>query len=186
MDNPTLIILIVAVVAIAVGGFWYYLKRRTEQLKGRFGPEYQRALNEFGDRGKAESELERRVKRSNRFAIHDLSPEESNRFAERWRSEQARFVDEPSKAVMQAHGLVNEVMKARGYPVSTEFERNAEDLSADHPVVVQHYRQACDIVARQEHGQVTTEDLRKAMVHYRALFEELLGVRVNQTEEVRR
>ena len=186
MNNPTLIILIVAVVAIAAGGFWFYQRKRSERLKGRFGPEYQRALDEFGDRGKAESELERRVKRSDRFPIHELSPEESSRFAEKWRAEQARFVDNPRQAVNQAHGLVNEVMKARGYPVSAEFERNAEDLSADHPVVVQHYRNACDIVARQERGDVTTEDLRKAMMHYRALFEELLGVRISQTEEVKR
>jgi len=186
MDNTTLIILILAVIVIAAGGFWYYQRRRTEQLKGRFGPEYQRTLNEFGDRRKAEYELERRVKRSNRFKIHDLSSEQSNRFAEKWRAEQARFVDEPRQAVIEAHRLVNEVMKARGYPVSEEFERNAEDLSADHPVVVQHYRMACDIVARQERGNVNTEDLRKAMVHYRALVEELLGVRVSQSEEVRR
>src|SRR6185503_19765613 len=183
MDNPTLIILIVAVVAIAVGGFWYYLKRRTEQLKGRFGPEYQRTLNEFGDRRKAESELERRVKRSNRFEMRDLSSEQRNQFAEKWRAEQARFVDQPPQAIIEAQRLVNEVMKSRGYPVSGEFERNAEDLSADHPVVVQHYRMACDIAARQEIGNVNTEDLRKAMVHYRTLFEELLGVRVSQSEE---
>ena len=107
MENPTLIILIVAVIAIAAGGFWYYQRRRSEQLKGRFGPEYERTLNEIGDRGKAESELERRVKRSKRFNIHDLSPEESNRFAEKWRAEQARFVDEPRQAVIEAHGLVS-------------------------------------------------------------------------------
>lgn len=77
-------------------------------------------------------------------------------------------------------------MRARGYPVSAEFERNVEDLSADHPAVVQHYRMACDIVARQERGNVNTEDLRKAMMHYRALFEGLLGVRISQSEEVRR
>jgi FtsZ-interacting cell division protein ZipA len=186
MDNTTLIILTVAVIAIAAGGFWFYQRRRSERLKGRFGPEYQRTLLEFGDRRKAESELERRVKRSNRFNVHDLSSEERIRFAEKWRAEQARFVDEPRQAIIEAHRLVNEVMKARGYPVSEEFEGNAEDLSADHPVVVQHYRMACDIAARQESGSVNTEDLRKAMVHYRALFEELLGVRVSQSEEVRR
>ena len=186
MDHTALAILIVAIVAIAVAGFWYYQRRRSEQLKGRFGPEYDRAINAFGDRKKAESELERRLKRSDRFQIHDLAAPERDRFAGEWRAQQARFVDEPAEAVRQAHRLVNEVMHARGYPVSAEFTRNAEDLSADHPRVVEHYRMACDVAERQKTGDVTTEDLRKAMMHYRVLFEELLGVRVMHSEEVRR
>jgi hypothetical protein len=169
-----------------VAGFLLYQRRRSQQLRGRFGPEYERAMSEFGDRGKAESELARRVKRSDRFRIHDISPDERDTFAEKWRLAQSRFVDEPGEATAQAHGLVNEVMRARGYPVSEEFERNAVDLSADHPVVVQHYREACMIASRRGQGQVSTEDLRKAMTHYRALFEELLGSRVSETQEVRR
>src|SRR5262249_23083739 len=151
---------------------------RTQQLRGRFGPEYERTVREFGNRRAAEAELQRRVHRTTRYAIRDLPPHERDWFAEQWRIEQARFVDEPGEAVTQVHRLVNEVMKARGYPVSAEFERNAEDVSADHPMVVEHYRLACDIAERHQRGEANTEDLRKAMVNYRALFEELLGARV--------
>jgi len=186
MSQTVLIVLIVAVVAIAAAAFMFYRKQRTGQLRGRFGPEYDRALSEFKDQGKAESELERRLKRSNQFHIHDLTPEERESFASEWRQAQARFVDEPRDAITQAHKLVNNVMKARGYPVSEEFERNAADLSADHPMVVQNYRNACGILAKQERGEASTEDLRKAMMHYRDLFEELLGAHISPTQEVTR
>jgi FtsZ-interacting cell division protein ZipA len=186
MDTTTLIVLVVVVAALAGAAFWYFQKRRSQQLHGRFGPEYDRTVREYGDRRKAESELERREKRVERFHIRSLPREERDRFAEAWRTEQAHFVDEPQQAVSEAHRLVNEVMRARGYPASAEFEENAADLSVEHPQVVQHYRVACDIAGRQERGQANTEDLRNAMVHYRALFEELLGVRVGQSEEVKR
>ena len=186
MSTATGIVLVVAIVVIAGAALWYLQRRRTERLHGHFGPEYDRAINEFGDRRRAETELEKRQKRVERYPIRDLSREERERFADRWRSDQARFVDEPQESLREAHRLVNEVMQARGYPVSAEFERNAADLSVDHPRVVQHYIVACDIALRQDKGQVNTEDLRKAMTHYRALFEELLGARVGQAEEVRR
>ena len=185
MSTTTFIILVIAILAIAGTAFLYFQKRRTEHLHGRFGPEYDRAIDEFGDRQKAESELERRARRVSRFRIRDLSPEQREQFAAAWRADQARFVDEPQLALQQAHDLVTEVMRARGYPVSAEFEQNAADLSVEHPRVVEHYRVACDIAARRDRGEVATEDLRKAMVHYRSLFEDLLGVRVSPTEEVK-
>jgi hypothetical protein len=186
MNTAATIVLVVVIAAIAVAVLWYFQKRRSERLHGRFGPEYDRALAEYGGRRKAESELERREKRIEKFHIRPISRDERERFAEDWRKDQARFVDEPPQAVAQAHKLVNEVMRARGYPVSAEFEQNAVDLSVGHPLVVEHYRVACDIAARQESGQANTEDLRRAMVNYRALFEELLGTRTSQSEEVRR
>jgi FtsZ-interacting cell division protein ZipA len=186
MQTATIIILAVAVVVIAGAAFWFYQKRRTQHLTGRFGPEYDRAVTELGSRQKAESELERRAKRVDHFVIHELSPEDREQFANAWKADQARFVDEPEPAVRRAHELVTEVMRARGYPVSAEFEQNAEDLSVDHPHVVEHYRIACDIAARKQRGEGNTEDLRKAMVHYRALFDELLGVPVTPIEEVKR
>jgi hypothetical protein len=185
MSTTAVIVLVVAIIVIAGAALWYFQRRRTQQLHGQFGPEYDRAVDQFGDRRKAETELERRQKRVERYSIRELSREERERFADAWRSDQARFVDEPQEAVRQAHGLVNEVMRARGYPVSEEFNHNAADLSVEHPRVVQHYRVACDIAMRQDEGQANTEDLRKAMVHYRALFEELLGAHV-ASEEVRR
>jgi hypothetical protein len=159
---------------------------RSEKLHAQFGPEYGRTVAEFGDRRKAESELERRQKRIEKFHIRIISREERDRFAEAWRVDQARFIHNPQEAVIQAHQLVTEVMRARRYPVSSEFEQNAADLSAEHPRVVEHYRLACDIATRQENGRASTEDLRNAMVNYRVLFEELLGVPVSTSEEVRR
>jgi len=186
MSTVTVILLVVAILAIAGAAFLYFQRRRTQHLRGHFGPEYDHAIHEFGDRRTAESELERREKRVHRYAIRELPREERERFTEAWRADQARFVDQPAEAVREAHVLVNQVMKARGYPVSAEFERNAADLSVDYPRVVEHYRVACDVAQQQEEGRANTEDLRKAMMHYRALFEELLGVRVGHSEEVRR
>ena len=186
MTTTTIIILIVAAAAAALAAFLFYQKRRSERLHGRFGPEYDRTVSEFGDRRKAELELERRASRVERFHIRVLTPEEQVRFAEDWRKVQARFVDQPEQAVADAHVLVNEVMRARGYPVSEEFEQNAADLSVEHPRVIEHYRAACEIAGRREEGRVDTEDLRKAMVHYRALFEDLLGAPIHHTEEVKR
>jgi hypothetical protein len=185
MHNIAIIVL-VAVVAIAiVAAVWYVERRRSRRLRGHFGPEYERTLRQFGDRRSAESELERRARRIEKYHIHGISLEDKRRFADAWRIEQGRFVDEPEQAVMRAHDLVGELMRARGYPVSAEFEENAADLSVGHPVVVEHYRQACVIATRREHGQANTEDLRSAMLHYRELFEELLQMPVIEGQEQR-
>jgi hypothetical protein len=186
MSNETLIVLTVVLIATAGAALWYFQRRRSQRLRERFGPEYDRALNTFGNRRSAESELVRRERRANLYNIRELLPEERDSFSEAWIADQARFVDEPAEAVAEAHALVNRVMKARGYPISDEFERNAANLSVDYPRVVEHYRAACGIVEQQREGRANTEDLRHAMVHYRALFEELLGVRVGYSEEVRR
>jgi hypothetical protein len=186
MSTAAIIITVAAIAAVALALIFFIQKRRSDRLHTQFGPEYGRALEEYGDRRKAESELERRQKRLEKFEIRVLTPEERERFMEAWRVDQARFVDEPKGAVIRAYELVNEVMKARGYPISGEFEQTAEDLSVEHPTVVEHYRVACEIVKRQESGQANTEDLRNAMVNYRKLFEELLGASVSQPQEVRR
>ncbi len=186
MSTTVVILVAAAVVAIALALAFYYRRKRTEQLHNRFGPEYERAVTQLGDRQEAESELEGRAKRVKQFHIHAISAEERRRFADASRADQARFVDEPEQAVAEAHGLVSELMRARGYPVSTEFQQNAADLSVDHPRVVEHYRTACIIGSRRESGQANTEDLRAAMVHDRELFEELLGRTVQESEEVRR
>jgi hypothetical protein len=185
MSTTTLIALIVAAAAIALAAFLFYQKRRSERLHGKFGPEYDHAVHEFGDRRKAESELERRAERVERFHIRPVSAEQKDRFEQDWRRVQTQFVDQPEQAVSDAHRLVNEVMHARGYPVSSEFEQNAADLSVEHPRVVEHYRAACAIAGSREAGRANTEDLRKAMVHYRALFDDLLGTPIHH-EEVKR
>ena len=187
MNTTTVaIVLVVFIVAVSAGLLYYYRRRRTQSLHSRFGPEYDRALTQYGSQHEAEAELERRAKRVSRFHIHGIPADERRRFAEAWQALQARFVDAPEQAVAEAHRLVTELMRVRGYPASAEFEQNADDLSVDHPHVVDHYRTACVIASRRENGQANTEDLRAAMVHYRELFEELLGRSVTEAEEVRR
>ena len=163
--------IIVVIAAIAL--VYYNQRRRSQHLRRRFGMEYARAVTALGRR-KAESELEHRARRVERFHIHGISQEEKQHFEESWKTVQAAFVDGPEQAVVEAHRLVDALMHACGYPVSDEFRENADDLSVDHPDVVEHYRAACLIADRRENSQATTEEMRTAMVHYRALFEALL------------
>jgi hypothetical protein len=160
-------------------------KRRTQKLRSRFGPEYDKAIGEHRDRGHAESELQKRATRVAKFNVHPLKAEDRLRYTEEWRREQSRFVDDPRAAVNQADTLVQEVMQRRGYPVG-DFDQSAADLSVDHPRVVENYRIAHEIALRERQGASDTEDLRKAMVSYRALFEDLLDQTVEKPEEVRK
>jgi hypothetical protein len=162
-----LVIVLAAVVLMAVR------KRRSAKLRERFGPEYDRVLQREGDARKAEGVLEFREKRREKFKVRPLSPADRSSFAVRWNEVQARFVDDPRGAVTVADSLVTDVMQARGYPIG-EFDQRAADISVDHPVVVENYRSAHAIAIRHSTGQSSTEDLRQAMVHYRALFQELL------------
>src|SRR3954468_19246041 len=172
-----MVIVIVAIVLIAlvVGALVLARQRRSQQLQEGFGPEYERTVSERGDRKQAEAELLERRKRHDSFEIRELDPAARDRYADRWRSAQRRFVDQPGPAVGEADALVMEVMRDRGYPVEDEFEQRAADVSVDHPQVVEHYRAAHDISGRATAGEASTEDLRQAMVHFRGLFVELLG-----------
>jgi len=154
-------------------------------LRSRFGQVYERVFKTDGDRRRAESVLEERQKRIEKLDIRPLSVEDRRRFQEAWTRDQALFVDDPQGAVAQADRLIGDVMKARGYPVG-DFEQRAADISVDHPMVVENYRIAHDIAIRDRRGEVGTEDLRKAMVHYRALFDELLETRAAAAKEGRR
>jgi len=173
VSTTALIILAVVIVLVAIGLFFFWQRRRTQNLQEQFGPEYKRAVDQYGDQRKAEAELAAREKRVSKLEIRLLAPADQSRFAEAWKKTQARFVDEPSQAVRDADGLVKEVMQARGYPVG-DFDQRVADVSVDHPNVVTNYRAAHDIAARNNSGNATTEDLRQALVHYRLLFEELL------------
>ena len=174
MNTPALIIAIVvavvAVVAIAV----IASNRKSERLKGRFGPEYERTVQETGSRMRAEARLGKLEKRVEGFNIRPLAPSDRLRFTESWRLVQARFVDDPRGALTEADRLVQEVMNIRGYPV-TDFEQRAADLSVDHPLVVEHYRAGHEIAVRHAQGRASTEDMRVAMIHYRTLFDDLAG-----------
>jgi hypothetical protein len=182
MQDQIVPILVIALVIVAGIAIWLYLQqRKSQQLRGQFGPEYDRALQETGDRRKAEDALEERKERVEQLNIRSLSSEERDRFAERWRSAQAQFVDDPRGAIVEADRLVAELMQARGYPVGN-FEQRAADVSVEHPRVVEHYRAAHAIAQRNAQSQAETEDLRQAMVHYRALFEDLLETTESHAE----
>src|SRR5580704_15732305 len=179
-----LIAVIVAVAVIAVISFVLARKRRSQQLRERFGPEYDRVLKREGEVRRAEGVLEIRAKRRDKFELRPLTPGTHSDLASRWRSVQTQFVDSPKGSVAAADQLVSELMQARGYPMS-DFEQRADDISVDHPVVVQNYRAAHDIALRHSRGQASTEDLREAMVHYRSLFDELLGHSLPERKEAR-
>ena len=189
IDTQTWIILaaVVALLALVSVGVWFYRKKqsqeRSHQLQERFGPEYDRTVNELGSRTKGESELKAREKRVERLEILPLAPPEAARFSEAWQALQGRFVDNPKGVVVQAEHLVRELMEKRGYPMG-DFERRAGDISVDHPDVVANYRSAQAIAVRDQRGSADTEELRKAVVHYRALFDELLEVREPRREVI--
>ncbi len=172
MTTTTLILIIAVVVLAAIVAWLLITMQRRKHLRDRFGPEYHRTVNELG-RTKAERDLERREKRVQNLTIHPLSPASRDRFVKAWQQDQTRFVDDPKGAVAEADRLVAEVMRERGYPVA-DFDQRIDDISVDHPHVVEHYRAARDIAIRDKNGQASTEDLRKALIHYRALFDELL------------
>jgi hypothetical protein len=172
----TIVIVAIIVIALIVAALVFTRQRRSQQLQQGFGPEYDRTLEERGgDRRETEAELLERRERREEFEVRELDPAARDRYTERWRAAQRRFVDEPAPAVGEADALVMDVMRDRGYPVADEFDRRAADVSVDHPEVVENYRAAHDISTRATAGEASTEDLRQAMVHFRTLFVELVG-----------
>ena len=176
MDNRWIIVAVVVLVVVLVAIVMLVRQRRSRQLQEQFGPEYRRAVRKYGSVTRAESELEERRKRVQALEIRPLSPADADRFAEAWRRTQARFVDDPMGAIAEGDRLVEDLMRMRGYPVG-RFQERIADISVDHPRVVEHYRAAHAIAQASADGRTDTEDLRQAMVHLRALFEDLLEVR---------
>jgi len=175
MDTQVWIIIVALLggAVIFLGALLYTQKRRSEELRERFGPEYDRTLRERGSQKQAEEELRAREQRAARLKIVPLSPADAARFSEAWRSVQNRFVDDPRGAVAEADRQVAELMNRRGYPTG-DFEQRAADLSVAHAAVIDHYRQAHEIARNAESDGADTEALRRAVVHYRAIFDELL------------
>ena len=163
---------VVAVVAIALLTA-RSTRRRHAELKSRFGPEYERALEQHGSVSRAERELLAREKRVHHSSLRSLPEAERLRYAANWDDVQTRFVDDPSGAVQQADDLIKAVMVARGYSLE-HFDQRVADLSVDHADVVQHYRAARVLSDANREGRANTEELRQAFVHYRALFTDLL------------
>ena len=176
MDNRWIVVAVVVLVAVVVAAVVLARQRRRQQLQEQFGPEYRRAVRKYGSVTRAESELEERRKRVRALDIRPLSPNDADRFAEAWRRTQARFVDAPESSIAEGDRLVEDLMRTRGYPVG-RFQERIADISVDHPRVVEHYRAAHAIAQASADGRTDTEDLRQAMVHLRALFEDLLEVR---------
>jgi len=172
MDTTMMLVIVLALVAAGVA-IWLLQRQRSDRLRERFGPEYERTRATLGDARKTEAVLAAREKRVEKFHIRSLGRDEITRFAEVWRHVQTLFVDDPKGAIKEADHLVNEVMLARGYPM-VDFDQRAADISVDHPAVVEHYRAARAIAARNDGGSANTEELRQAVIHYRALFDDLL------------
>jgi hypothetical protein len=169
------VLLAIVVVLLIIIGVLVARQQRSRRLKDEFGPEYGRVVAERGDQRTAEKELSGRRERVDKFKIRPLEPAARERYLEEWAAAQRYFVDEPVDAVNQAHELVQAVMNDRGYPVDEDFEQRSADISVEHPVVVENYRAAHEISARARNGQASTEQLRQAMVHFRALFDDLLA-----------
>jgi hypothetical protein len=178
MPERTLVLIVASVVVVVLlAGLLAWSaarRRRRQQMADRYGAVYERAVEQHGDAAKAVKELRQRERAFEKAHIRDLSPADRERYAGLWRTVQARFVDSPASAVAEADTLVGEVMRVRGYPAADPEQRLA-DVAIAHPGLVEHYREACDLAYRSRQGSADTEGLRRAMVHYRALFEDLLA-----------
>jgi FtsZ-interacting cell division protein ZipA len=175
VDATVIVLIVVVVLALAVGGFFLARQRRSQRLREHYGEEYERSVEQTGDRRAAEAALTEREARVRELDIRDLRPEERSRFGDEWAAIQRGFVDDPARSLHQADDLVVQIMRARGYPTEGDFDRRAEDLSVDHPDVVRHYREARAV--HDARGEVDTEKQRTAVTSYRSLVEALLGER---------
>ena len=188
MDTTNTITIVIAVtVLLVIGGLLgvaFTRRQRTKRLQERFGSEYDRTVREVGDQRRAEDELEARLGHVKALEIRPLSTEETERFTREWQLTQAEFVDEPLAAVQKANRLLREVMSVKGYPVD-DFEQRAADISVDYPDLVIDYRELHAIAGKSDDEEVSTEEMRQAMVHGRALFENLVqpDIKVEDTEQ---
>jgi hypothetical protein len=184
MDMNLIAVVAVIVLLLAVAALLLARRRRSEKLAERFGPEYDRAVHDLGSRDKAEAELAARQKRVDKLHLVPLTPADAEHFTQAWKALQSRFIDSPQGSLMEADLLVRELMQKRGYPMG-DFDSRAADISVHYPTVVEHYRAAHAIAVRDQGGQADTEQLRQAVVHYRALFAELLEVQAPQSARER-
>jgi hypothetical protein len=173
MGTVITILVIIAFVIVAAAAYYAYQRRRSDQLQQRFGPEYERTLEQSGDRRSAERDLREREHRRSKLALTPLSAESTAQYRAEWDRLQGGFVDAPGAAVAQADRLVLRMMRESGYPVD-EFDQRADDISVDHPEVAENYRQAHRVAIAQTRGEADTEDLRQAVTAYRRLVVVLL------------
>ncbi len=183
MQNWQIVIVAVVVAVLILAAIWAtYNRNRSRRLRAHFGSEYDRTVREFGDTRRAETELSQREQRVRQLQIRPLSMTDRNRFGAEWKEGQRLFVDDPGRALDHADRLLTEVIRTRGYATSNPYDRMA-DISAAYPEHASHYREAGEVLAHHHRGEASTEDLRKAFIHYRTLFDEILG---GQDEELKR
>lgn len=188
MNEVILLIGVVVVLAAAGAALYVVQRQRSRQLRTHFGPEYDHALEGFKDRRAAERALMERARKVDKLEIRPLPALRRDELRDRWQAVQAQFVDDPDAAIREAHTLLTTVLHEQGYPTA-RFEEQVELLSVHHPGTVQHYREAHRLDDERGRGQSDTEHLRQAMIHYRALFEDLLNLRApapTHHKEVRR
>jgi len=173
MTTSAIILIVALLVVLAVVAWILYQQQRRKALRARFGPEYSHVVRQYGNESRAADALAARERRMEKIHIRSLSHEDHQRFLDQWQTVQRDFVDDPAASTERADELVCDVMRARGYPMS-DFEHRAEDISVDHPHVVQKFRSAHAIAERHKRGEAGTEDLRQALVYYRDLFDDLL------------
>ena len=184
MDTWVWIVIAAAVVLVLLAVVWSVTRsKRSRALQDTFGREYDRTVDNTGDRRAAERELRERQKQHDKLDLRPLSPESRDRYVRRWQSTQARFIDDPKGAVAEADQLVQDVMKERGYPTK-EFDRRVADISVEHPDLAEKYRTADGVARASERGEASTEDMRHSVRHYRALFSELLETDDDGVENV--
>jgi len=176
------VIVIVAVLVIASVGHLAWRRQQRRRLRERFGPEYDRTLERHSSTREAEQELRAREQRHDELPIRPLDPQVRDRYRAEWQRLQEMFVDSPEAAVTEAGNLLTRVMNERGYPTE-DFEQRVADLSVEHAATIDRYRAAHDIRGRAEANQASTEDLRQAMLHYRALFDEVVSETPRQAAE---
>lgn len=170
-----LILLLIGLVLLIAVAIWLTMRRRrSDALRARFGDEYDRTVAQAGGRGAAEANLAEREKRVGEFDIRPLTPTERESFSAEWHEVKAVFVDSPAEAVLHADRMLTRMMQARGFPMA-DFDRRYEDLTVTHAEAARHYRAGNEIALRQNRGEASTEELRQAMKHYEALFEEMVS-----------
>ncbi|MFU8873459.1 hypothetical protein [Micromonospora sp. SL4-19] len=174
MSPTQVVVTVILVLALAALAAVAVVAGRRRALRQRFGPEYDRVVAERDSRGAAERELRERERRHAALELTPLDPESRARYAAAWEELQVRFVDSPDETVRDADELVSRLIAERGYPTG-DFSERIANLSVEHARTLTHYRDAHEIRLRTERGEASTEELRQALVHYRALFADLLG-----------
>ena len=181
MSARQVIVLVIVLLVIAAVAVFAVRATRRRKLQSTFGPEYDRVVADTGSRTDGEKELRDREKRHAELELKELTPESKASYAASWDEVQIQFVDNPEQAVSTADDLVTRLIAERGYPTG-DYDDHVANLSVEHAQTLGHYRDAHDISMRSSEGEASTEDLRQALVHYRALFADLLGESPVSTE----